>query len=488
MKKILIQWTISLFLVAMLFSNSGCAKLDETPLNSISPENFYTTIPQCESALTGAMARLYSEWNDQSYGYGWNYFQRDDQLAGGNNNIPEGFGTPLWGSHWAAILNCNGVLKATNRGSVTEASVADLEILNAQAKFIRSWNYFQLVRLWGGLPIYTENNEDPALNPMARATVAEVYAQIISDFTYASEKLPASWPAEKRGRPNKAAAFALMAKAYVTMATNPLNAVENYAKARDAAKIVMSNGINDLTPKIEDVFKRENKYSPEMIWSLIANAADPGTSPQIWNTNDGWGDNSGEAILDSVWPAQPRKTAYLTTVNKAGQNYLQWSGSNAPYCNKWLQPNITEGEWDAIQSQANMPVIRFADVLLIYAEASNMAADGANPPQDACDALNRVIDRANGGIGVINPDPRASRATTAWTKEEFDKRVIQERHFELSFEYDRWFDLIRKRMLGDPAVHPTYTGYVYKESDNLWPIPILDIQQNPLFVQNPGYK
>ena len=488
MKKILIQWTINLFLAAMLFSNSGCAKLDEKPLNSISPEIFYTTIPQCESALTGAMARLYSEWNDQSYGYGWNYFKRDDQLAGGNDNIPDAFGTPLWGSHWAAILNCNGVLKATNRSSVTGASAEDIEILNAQAKFIRSWNYFQLVRLWGGLPIYDENNEDPALNPMARATVAEVYAHIISDFTYASEKLPASWPAEKRGRPTKAAAYALMAKAYVTMATNPLNAVENYAKARDAAKIVMSNGINDLTAKIEDVFKRENKYSPEMIWSLIANAADPGTSPQIWNTNDGWGDNSGEAILDSVWPAQPRKTAYLTTVNKAGQNYLQWSGSNAPYCNKWLQPNITEGEWDAIQSQANMPVIRFADVLLIYAEASNMAADGANPPQDACDALNRVIDRANGGVGVINPDPRASRATTAWTKEEFDKRVIQERNFELCYEYDRWFDLIRKRMLGDPAVHPRYMGYVYKESDNLWPIPILDIQQNPLFVQNPGYK
>jgi starch-binding outer membrane protein, SusD/RagB family len=487
MKKITIVLNKCLVLAAMMILYSGCAKLEEKPLSSISPETFYTTIPQCESALTGAMARLYSEWNDQSYGYGFNFFKRDDQLAGGNDNIPAAHGTPLWGSHWGAILNCNGVLKATKRGFVTGGSAADIETLNAQAKFIRAWNYFQLVRLWGGLPVYTEDNEDPTVKALARATIAEVYTQVISDFTYAGEKLPASWPSDKQGRPTKAAAYGLMAKAYLTMATNPLNAKENYAKARDAAKIVMTDGIHDLMPKIEDVFKRENKYSPEMLWSLIANSADPTSSAEIWNTNDGWGDNAAEDRLDSVWPAQPRKTAYLQTVNAAGQNYHEWGGTQSPYCKKFLQPNITQSEWDSYSSYANMPVIRFADVLLIYAEAANMAAEGGNPPQDACDAINRVIDRANGGTGVINPDERASRTTTAWTKEQFDARVIQERNFELCFEYDRWFDLIRKRMLGDPEVHPPYRGYVYKESDNLWPIPILDMQQNKLFVQNPGY-
>ena len=238
-----------------------------------------------------------------------------------------------------------------------------------------------------------------------------------------------------------------------------------------------------LTPKVEDVFKRENKYNPEMLWSLIANAADPTTSVQIWNTNEGWGDNAAEARLDSLWPAQPRKTAYFQTVNAKGQTYKTWDGTQLPFCKKFIQPNVTQGEWDAYQSQANMAIIRFADVLLIYAEAANMAASGSNAPQDAVDAINKVIDRANGGL--VNSDPRASRTTTSLTKQEFDDRVIQERNFELCFEYDRWFDLIRKRMLG--KVTPKYTGYVYKESDNLWPIPVLDIQQNKLFVQNPGY-
>ncbi len=485
MKNIIIKINVCLIAMMLLLTQNSCTDLNEQPLSSISPQTFYKTIPQCESALAGAMARLYSEWNDQSYGYGWIFFKRDDQLAGGNDNIPSEHGKPLWGSHWAAILNCNGVLKAIKNGSVEGASATEIEVVSAQAKFIRAWNYFQLVRLWGDLPVYNEDVDDPTILALPRAPVAEVYKQIISDFTYASEKLPNSWSDDKRGRPSKSAAFGLMAKAYVTMATFPMNAKENYAKARDAAKKVMDEPGRMLTPKVEDVFKRENKYSSEMLWSLISNAADPMTSVQIWNTNEGWGDNAAEARLDSLWPAQPRKTAYFQTVNAAGQSYRTWDGTQAPFCRKFVQPNVTQGEWDAYQSQANMAIIRFADVLLIYAEASNMASGGSNAPQDAVDAINKVIDRANGGVGKVNPDPRASRASTTWTKQEFDDRVIQERNFELCFEYDRWFDIIRKRMLA--KVTPKYTGYVYKESDNLWPIPVLDIQQNKLFVQNPGY-
>ncbi len=485
MKTQYIKFKTIIGFIALLLTQNSCTDLNEKPLSSISPETFYKTIPQCESALAGAMARLYSEWNDQSYGYGWIFFKRDDQLDGGYDNIPQDHGKPLWGSHWGAVLNCNGVLKAIKKGSLVGNPQSEIDVVVAQARFIRAWNYFQMVRLWGGLPIYNEDVEDPTLKPLARASVAEVYAQIISDFTFASEKLPAKWLDEKRGQPTKAAAFGLMAKAYLTMATSPLNAKENYAKARDAAKKVMDDGIHGLTPDVNDVFKRENKYSSEMLWSLIANSADPGTSVQIWNSNEGWGDNAAEARLDSIWPAQPRKTAYFQTVNAAGQSYKVWDGTQSPFCKKFVQPNVTQAEWDAYQSQANMAIIRFADVLLIYAEASNMASGANTAPQDAVDAINKVIDRANGGVGKINPDPRASRASTAWTKEEFDNRVIQERNFELCFEYDRWFDLIRKRMLG--KVNQKYTGYVYKESDNLWPIPQIDVQQNKLFVQNPGY-
>lgn len=474
--------------LAILFAISGCQKLDEKPLSSISPENFYTTIPQCESALTGAMARLYSEWNDQSYGYAIPIFKRDDDFMGDNGNVPSDYGKSFWGSHWAAILNCNAVVKAINKGTVQGATAADLELLAAQAKFIRAWNYFDIVRLWGGVPIYNEMNEDPAINPLPRATIADTYKQIISDFTYAAQKLPVSWGEDKKGRPTSMAAHGLMAKVYLTMATNPLNATENYVKARDEAKIVMNDGIHGLLPNVADVFKRENKYSKEMIWSLIANSADPSSSPQIWDTNNGWGDGSLEPRLDSIWPSQPRKKAYLVTVNADGQNYLQWSGSQAPYSLKFCGANVTKAEYDSYKSYANLPVIRYADVLLIYAEASNMAAAGANPPQDAVDALNQIIDRANGGAGIVNKDPRASRASISWTKEQFDKRVIVERHFELLVEYNRWFDLIRKKMLSDPEVFPKYWGYKAKDSDYLWPIPKLDIDNNPLLTQNPGYN
>jgi hypothetical protein len=223
------------------------------------------------------------------------------------------------------------------------------------------------------------------------------------------------------------------------------------------------------------------------MWSLIANSVDKTSSVQIWDMNLGWGDCAIEPRMDTIWPAQPRKTAYMRTVNTAGQNYLQWSGTQTPFCRKFCDTNVTKEEYDSYTSYCNLPVIRYADVLLIYAEASNMASSSATVPQDAVDALNLIIDRANGGAGVVNSDARASRAITSMTKAQFDDRVIMERHFELFCEYNRWFDLIRKKLLSDTRFFPVYWGYKAKDSDYLWPLPVLDLQQNPLLVQNPGY-
>src|SRR5664279_2318981 len=109
--------------------------------------------------------------------------------------------------------------------------------------------------------------------------------------------------------------------------------------------------------------------------------------------------------MDTLWPDQPRKSAYLlTTIN--GVKYNMWS-SQRPTCNKWLPPAISQSDYDNWTNAANWPIIRYADVLLIYAEASNMANGG--PTQEACDAVNEVVDRANDY--VVNPGhPRFSTA------------------------------------------------------------------------------
>jgi hypothetical protein len=126
-----------------------------------------------------------------------------------------------------------------------------------------------------------------------------------------------------------------------------------------------------------------------------------------------------------------------------------------------------------------MPIIRYADVLLIFAEAENMANGG--PTQAAVEAVNQVIDRANGN--TINADH--PKLTAAMTKEAFDEAVIEERNQELCFEFDRWFDLVRKRILKEKSI-PTIQQN-FSDADDLFPVPDNDVQLNPLITQNPGY-
>ena len=128
----------------------------------------------------------------------------------------------------------------------------------------------------------------------------------------------------------------------------------------------------------------------------------------------------------------------------------------------------------------NIPIVRYADVLLIFAEADNMSK-GA-PSQAAVDAINSVIDRAND----YQPNPNYPLLSTNMTKEAFDKAVIHERSLELCFEYDRWNDIVRKRILYEVTREEYKQNY--SENDYLFPIPESEIRLNPNMKQNPGYQ
>ena len=140
--------------------------------------------------------------------------------------------------------------------------------------------------------------------------------------------------------------------------------------------------------------------------------------------------------------------------------------------------NISKDDFDSYSSTINFPIIRYADVLLIYAEAANMA--NGSPTQEAVDAVNQVIDRANGYVA----NPAEPLLTTAMSKEAFDDAVIEERNLELCFEFDRWFDLIRKRILD--VKNPDWSAN-FSDDDYLFPIPEADLRLNKLLTQNPGY-
>jgi len=115
----------------------------------------------------------------------------------------------------------------------------------------------------------------------------------------------------------------------------------------------------------------------------------------------------------------------------------------------------------------------------LFAEAENQVN---GPTQAACDAVNQIINRATGGV----PNPLDPLFTTSMSKQEFDDAVIQQRSWELCFEYDRWFDICRKRIL-DKVTDPDY-GQNFSPDDYLMPIPQKDLRLNKNLTQNPGYN
>jgi hypothetical protein len=463
---------LAISLIAMLVIALGCKKLDEHPKSFVTPDNFYKSQTQIEATFASSMSALWSAWS--TYGYGMAVFANDDQLAGGDLNIPANWGSDLWAAHYSAIMNLNLSISALNKG-LPGVSKETTDQLLGQAKFLRAYNYFMLVRMFGSVPLVTEETASPFTINVAKSPIADVYQLIISDFTTAIATLPVTWPDAQRGRPTMDAAKGLLAKAYLTMATYPLNDPSYYQKAADMAAQVIQAGTYSLEPDINKVFSVGTKYGKEMMFSFNSNYVDMATDPHIWSDIDGWGDESAEPLWVQVYPVQPRKSAYLQTQDASGVDYVTLG--KLPGIKKYLYD--TPEDFEAGRSVVNIPILRFADVLLIFAEADNMAHGG--PTQAGVDAINRVIDRANGNVANAQ-DPRA---TLALSPADFDAKVIDERSWELCFEYDRWFDLIRKHILKEKSIPSIQQNFV--EKDYLFPIPENDLRLDPLLTQNPGY-
>ncbi|MEO6722952.1 MAG: RagB/SusD family nutrient uptake outer membrane protein [Ferruginibacter sp.] len=481
MKRNIICRCLSIFVLIILAF--GCKKLDEKPISTVTPGNFGNSVLQIEAAYAGSMNYLWNYW--EGYGYAYGPFINDDQLNNGDLNIPSDNADFLWNVHYKALLNINNALASVKKGNIKGETQQTLEGLEAQGRFLRAHNYFMLVRMFGGVPLITEDTPNPIENPMPRASVADVYASIVGDLTFAAAHLPPSW-AGAPGKPTSGAAKGMLAKVYLTMATFPLNAKDNYQKAADMAIDVINSGKYRLVDSVAEVFNPANKYGAEMLWSYNSTYDDIATDPEIWTTENyldgGWGDAAVDTSFEHRWPDQQRKEAYLFTHWK-GKVYTNFP-EKTPFCKKFFY-YISSDDFNGYSSTMNYPILRYADVLLIYAEASNMASAGATVPQTAVDAINKVISRANGYVANAGHP----LLTTAMSKTAFDAAVIQERSWELVFENcDRWFDIVRKRILNDPNVTVRASDRAnFTADDYLFPIPETDLRLNSQLEQNPGY-
>jgi starch-binding outer membrane protein, SusD/RagB family len=483
MKKLYYNILINGSIALLFIFGVSCQKLDENPKGQIVSAKFYTTPGQCESAFAASMNTLYNAW--EGY-YNLQGTLGDGQFFSEGSNLTFGadFASDYWIIHYRAILDINSVLKAINRGSIDQQPAEVVSGIVAQGKFLRAFNYFTLVRLYGKIPYITEDTPDPVVTPLtpeSRLEISTVYDKIEEDLQFAIGNLPDYDPSAP-ARPNLWIAKALLSKVYVTRATAPLNQAEYYVKARDMSGDVIDNGPYTLLPDFRDVFKTSNKNNMEVLFAFQTTDDDPNIEG-IANAPSEFGGWSGAPVKPAwaeAYPEQPRKHNYILLdfpqdIYDPSSPIIHYTESidGTPYIGKYNIPNLTLEEELGISKQYNT-LIRFPDVLLIYAEAANMANGG--PTQLAVDRVNMIIDRANESTGT---EPRASLSMTT---AQFDDKVMEERNLELCFEYDRYFDVLRKRILEQVNLPDNANGY--QETDYLLPIPVFDALS---IGQNPGY-
>ncbi len=466
----------------LLAALASCDVLEQTPESSFTPDNFYQNADDARAAVSTVYdlmnsSELYMQvmWilQDQA---------TDDAEWGGGrstanqpkNDLDKHTFTPatvtfqsLWTTTYRAINRANTVL-ARVPGIPMDAALKDR--LLAETKFMRGFYYFTLVRLFGGVPLQV--TETTSLNDLTvtRASAEEVYAQIVKDFTEAEAVLPTTYTAADRGRATKGAAKAFLAKVYLTR--------QDWPKAAAKAKEVIDLAVYDLWATYPEVFAIGNKNGKEAIFEIQAVGGGFGEGswmqgymrPNFDRVNGvaGFGD---DPVTDNLY-----KT-YLATDKRRDVTIKLYSASTTPaapasvtfpaYVYKYLDPTATANA----EASNNYPILRYADVLLMYAEALNEQAAGN---ADAFTAINRIRKRA--GL----PD------LAGLTQAQFRDAVLLERRLELAFEGHRWYDLVRTGKLVE-AMKAQNPAIVVPATHNLFPIPQTERDVNPKLDQNPGY-
>ncbi|MGS2740907.1 RagB/SusD family nutrient uptake outer membrane protein [Sinomicrobium sp. M5D2P17] len=467
----------------LVFLNScSNSQLDEDP-KSVVEENFYNTPEELEAAVNACYSPIRAEYAEQvaildvhtDWGYGrgsragYNDFQ-------GLNSTNINTAATRWNAFYQSIRNANLlILNAPQALSVTEE---EIDLYLAEARFMRALNYFMLVRNWGGLPLRTNTNMEEV--DVVRSSAAEVYDFILEDLHYAEEVLPEE--AQNTGRPTVYAVKSLLADVYLTL--------ENYTEAATKASEVIESGKYALVPasSIEDL--QYNLFGPEI-------------------------ETSSEEIFYLKYMREVDQGNWLVNVLNHpdtglfnfGGSYAHYSDTTNPFYENWGDNDLRKALWDQIdfglgpntlvskkyvdQQAVNnrgagndLPIYRFAEVLLIYAEASAREAGGPTP--EGTEALNKVHRRAYGQ--EIEASGPFDFSAEDYSLTSFIDLVLKERAYEFIFEGKRWYDLKRTGTAAETILE--VKGITIAKKHYLWPIPDSELNFNGAMGpddQNPGY-
>ncbi len=377
----------------------------------------------------------------------------------------------FWAGQYQNVNLCNQVL---DNVPAIEMDAALKARLLAEAKFIRAYSYFRLVRAFGDVPLRLHLPVDASEYNLPRAPKAEVWAAIEQDLTDAASVLPQTYGPADVGRATKGAALGLHAKVAMYQA--------KWAEVLDLTNQVKTLGYG-LFPNYEQLFRVPNENSIESVFEIQCNyyPSIPGVSNCQYSQVQGprgvngfWGFHVPSAVLDNAYePGDLRRDGTIMYVGETTPegDLIPSPGATGPgmYNQKAYTPfSEPFDDANARGSQQNVRVLRYADVLLMNAEAANEL----NNPALAQESMNLVRERA--GLDDITSNDQATLRQAIW----------QERRVELAMEFDRYFDVIRQgrgeEVFGD-------RGFVVGKSE-LMPVPQTQIQlSGGVLTQNPNY-
>lgn len=512
MRKIINALKILLLVASSVLIFSGCKKfLDRQPLTAtlddlsaggLEQQVFALYASQKESsAFGGIMWQALHNFRADDSEKGSDLTDGSDWVAAYDNfdyDKDHWCTNTYWDDHYAIINRANTVLQIADSLELNDPSS---EVFRAEARFMRAYCYFDLVRVYGSVPLIDFRIYDAAQANVEKADVAKLYELIDGDLQFAIATLPAVWDKDKYlGRTTSYAAMTLLAKTHMFR--------KNFAQALALSDAVIASGKYDLLPAYWTVFKDANENSVESIFEIqcayIKNTSEPyggnyfatcmgiRGKPDESEWNLGWGWNTPTENLVSAFEAgdirknstilfggqsdDPSTGGYGKTIPPVGQFGLVRKYWNKKiYADPVVQQanNILHAGW-----WINQRVFRYPEILLTSAECKNelggaMSADSTTIKN----LVNKVRNRA--GLASINYVSQAAMRT----------RIKQERRVEFALEGERFFDLVRWTPAPDGIDAPTVLGPIgYELKNALYPIPKPAIDRsNGKLIQNPAY-
>lgn len=368
-----------------------------------------------------------------------------------------------WIAQFQGVARCNQVI--TNVPNINMDDALKQRLL-AETKFLRAYFYFNLVRIYGGVPIFDGLQQEYNL---PRNSVGEVYDFIISDLTSAAAVLPQSYPAADLGRATKGSALGMLSKVYLYK--------KDWQKAYETSNQVISLGYS-LDPDYNHLFRVAGEFGSESVFEVNCGcSAQYGGSQyaQVQGVRNqfGWGFFVPTPSMESAYEQGDIRKEL--TILREGETTVEGDliHKNDPQAgNVWSQkayvPSVDQNPACDQGSVQNIRVLRFADILLINAESANELGNIAA----ATVSLNKVRVRAK------------LAGTTATTQAALRTAIWQERRVELAMEGDRFVDLVRTGQAG------TFLGPLgfTPGKNELFPIPLNSIVSGRgILTQNPGY-